>query len=70
MRKEGRVEENAHTACLRGPGLEPRTYRMVGESQQLYAIIVVVLTSKLSVAVDRLGQLRILHNHQAQHVWR
>ena len=40
-RKEGRVEKKAHAACPRGPGLESRTYRVLGKGPQLHATGVV-----------------------------
>ena len=36
-RKEGRVEKKADAARPPGPGLEPGTWRMLGEGPQLHA---------------------------------
>ena len=40
-RKEGRVEKKVRAARPRGPGLEPGTYRVLGEGLQLHATGVV-----------------------------
>ena len=44
-RKEGRVEEKNTQGDLRGPGLEPGTYRVLGAGPKLHATGV-VQTSK------------------------
>ena len=59
------VEKKMCPAHPRGPGLEPGTYLVLGESQKQHTTVI-VLTSKLSPDY-RLGQQR---NHPARCVWR
>ena len=49
------MEKKARTACPRGPGLKPGTYRVLGDGPQFRQVFRQV---SLSVAIDRVGRLR------------
>ena len=56
MCREGGGERNVRSVSSRGLGLKPGTYRVPGQSQYQHATEF-VLTSRLSLPMDRLGEL-------------